>query len=145
MDGFALRLLERMGIGTACITGRTSGVVLHRMADLRVRHVIQGSSNKLADLRRLAAATGVAPEQMAYIGDDWPDLGVMRAVGYPIAPANAAPQVKALARHVCTLSGGNGALREAVEHILARLGRLDEAVRLYDEAHAPAKPASPRY
>jgi 3-deoxy-D-manno-octulosonate 8-phosphate phosphatase (KDO 8-P phosphatase) len=66
------------------------------------------------------------------MGDDWPDLPVLRRVGYPMAPANAAAACKAAAKFTSTRPGGSGAVREGVEWLLGILGRLDEAVRLYD-------------
>src|SRR6478609_5467467 len=80
LDGFAIKLAQKLGIHTAIITGRSSGVVAARAKDLTIPHVYQGSKDKLADLRALSAATGVPPERTAFIGDDWPDLTVMRAV-----------------------------------------------------------------
>jgi 3-deoxy-D-manno-octulosonate 8-phosphate phosphatase (KDO 8-P phosphatase) len=131
-DGFALRLCEKMGLALAVITGRRSDVVFHRLADLRVRWVYQGSSDKAADLARLAAESCIEPARMAFLGDDWPDLPALRRVGYPMAVANATEPVKAAAAFVTTRPGGHGAVREAVEHLLAARGQLNDALRLYD-------------
>lgn len=135
MDGFALRMWERMQRRAAVITGRTGTSILHRMADLRVAEVVQGSKEKGTALDELAARTGVEPARMAFLGDDWPDLPALRQVGYPMAVANAAPQVKALARFVTPRAGGAGAVRDAVEHLLEREGLLTQALRLYDPAY----------
>lgn len=134
-DGLAIVLCGKVGITTAIITGRTSKVVTHRAADLSIAHVYQGSKDKLADLRSLWKATGLLPERTAFIGDDWPDLTAMRAVSLAIAPANAAPEVKAVAHMVTTASGGRGAVRQALEHILRVSGRHQQALSLYDPAH----------
>lgn len=131
-DGFALRLWEKMGFTAAVITGRTSETVLHRMADLRVPHVIQGSKDKAESLARLAELSGIAPADMAYLGDDWPDLPALRRVGYPMATADACDPVKAAAKWVTKRHGGNGAVRDAVEHILDAKGLLSKALGLYD-------------
>lgn len=130
-DGFGIRLWSRLGYQTALITGRTGANVQHRAAYPGITHVALGAKDKAASLAELAARTGITPEEMAFLGDDWPDLPILSRVGYPMAVANAQPQVKALARHVTARSGGSGAVREAIEHLLARNGRLDEALSLY--------------
>ncbi len=131
-DGFALRLWDKMGFTAAVITGRTSQSILHRMADLRVPHVIQGSRDKGASLEELCRVARVKPEQVAFLADDWPDLGVLRRVGYPMAVGDACEPVKALARYTTTAHGGRGAVREAVEHLLQAKGLLANALSLYD-------------
>lgn len=131
-DGVALRAWQRLGLRSAIITGRTSDAVLHRAADLGITTVIQGAKDKSASLDDLLRRTGVPADRIAYIGDDWPDLPVLRRVGYPIAVANAAPHVKALARHITSRRGGDGAVREAIEHLLESLRLLDKAVALHD-------------
>jgi 3-deoxy-D-manno-octulosonate 8-phosphate phosphatase (KDO 8-P phosphatase) len=132
-DGVALRTWTRLGLQAAVITGRTSTSLLHRLAELGVPHVIQGSKDKAESLRKLTAATGVQPANMAFLGDDWPDLPVLRRVGYPIAVADAAEQVKALARFITPRRGGRGAVRDAVEHLLSHLGLMERALSLYDQ------------
>lgn len=135
-DGFGIKLLQRAGIGTAIITGRTSAVVARRAADLGIDHVVQGSVDKLADLRKVAGAAGVPLDRVVYIGDDWPDLAVMRAVGLAVAPANAVAEVKSAAAMVTAARGGRGAVREAVNHILRLCGRYDPLLRQYDPSVA---------
>ncbi|MFN0012408.1 MAG: KdsC family phosphatase [Phycisphaerales bacterium] len=131
-DGVGLRTWQRLGYGVAVITGRGGSAVRHRLADLGVAEVVQASTDKAASLRSLAERTGVRPASMAYVGDDWPDRAPMRRVGYPIAVANAAEQVKAVARFVTAHRGGDGAVREAIEHLLDRMGRMGDALALYD-------------
>lgn len=131
-DGFAMKLWQRMGFGLAVITGRSGDVVKHRMAELGVGHVYQGASDKAAVLERLSAESGVGPERIAYMGDDWPDLPVLRRVGYPMAVADASPEVLRVAAFVSTRPGGRGAVREAVEHLLAGKGLMEQALGLYD-------------
>lgn len=136
-DGFAMRLWDKLGLTIAIITGRSSGVVKHRMNDLKIppHNVFQGSPDKLVDLQAIWSATGYTPEQTAYVGDDWPDLQAMKAVAYPIAPSNARPEIKAIARYTTAAPGGQGAVREAIEHLLVKMNRMEEAVRLYDPGH----------
>ncbi|MBY0396193.1 MAG: HAD hydrolase family protein [Thermoleophilia bacterium] len=138
-DGFAIKLAQRLGIATAVITGRSSAVVARRADDLGIKPslVRQGSKDKLADLRSLCAEHGLRIERTAYIGDDWPDLGVMRVVALAIAPANAAPEVKKIAHLVTSARGGHGAVREGIEHVLRVTGRFSDALHLYDQPSSP--------
>lgn len=131
-DGFGMKLWQRMGFGLAVITGRTGRVVQHRMAELGVEHVFQGAGDKPAALLQVIERTGVAAERIAYIGDDWPDLAVLRRVGYPMAVGDAAAEVRRAAAYVTERPGGRGAVREAVEHLLESKGLLERALRLYD-------------
>lgn len=132
-DGVALRTWGRLGFQSAVITGRTSTSLLHRLAELGVPHVTQGCKDKGAALKQLEAASGVPAARMAFLGDDWPDLPVLRRVGYPMAVGDAAREVKALAKYVTPRPGGHGAVRDAVEHLLSGMGLLSKAVALYDQ------------
>ena len=145
LDGFAIKLAQKLGIHTAIITGRSSGVVTARAKDLDIPHVCQMSKDKLADLRAISATTGVPLERTAFIGDDWPDLTVMRAVALPIAPANATAEIKKIAHIVTAATGGHGAVREAIDHILRVTGRYDQALRLYDPAPSDGSATRPTY
>jgi 3-deoxy-D-manno-octulosonate 8-phosphate phosphatase (KDO 8-P phosphatase) len=131
-DGVALRTWTRLGLSCAVITGRRGPAISHRLADLGVPHVFQGSKDKGRDLDTLCASTGLTPAHIAYMGDDWPDLPILRRVGVPMAPANADARVKAVAQIVTQRTGGHGAVREAVEVLLGSMGRLDEALALWD-------------
>lgn len=133
-DGVALRSWGRLGLKAAVITGRSSASLSHRLAELGVPYVIQGSKDKAASLKELVGASGVSPANIAFLGDDWPDLPVLRRVGYPMAVADAAPQVKHLAKFVTPRPGGRGAVRDAVEHLLTGMGLLERAIALYDQA-----------
>lgn len=131
-DGFGMKLWQRMGFGLAIITGRTGRVVQHRMAELGVEHVFQGASDKPAALEQVLRRTGITADRVAYLGDDWPDLAVLRRVGYPMAVGDAVPEVRRAAAFVTERPGGRGAVREAVEHLLESKGLLERALRLYD-------------
>jgi len=93
--------------------------------------VIQGSRDKLADLKTLLRKLGLELEQVAMIADDLPDLPVLQACGYPIAVANAVAEVKAAARYVTEQPGGAGAVREALEHLLRADGRWSAVLAHY--------------
>ncbi len=133
-DGIGIRAWIRLGYRVAVITGRGGSAARHRLADLGVAEVVQRSHDKGAALAEVCARTGIGRERTAYVGDDWPDVPALRGVTYPIAPANAAEAVKRAARYVCTRRGGDGAVREAIEHLLLGMGRMDDALRLYDAA-----------
>jgi 3-deoxy-D-manno-octulosonate 8-phosphate phosphatase (KDO 8-P phosphatase) len=88
------------------------------MAGLGVSDVVQSSSDKASAIAEAAARLGAGVQECAFIGDDWPDLPAMALCGYPIAVADAAPDVRAAAAWVTAARGGDGAVREAIEHIL---------------------------
>jgi 3-deoxy-D-manno-octulosonate 8-phosphate phosphatase (KDO 8-P phosphatase) len=123
-DGFGMRVWQKMGFGLAVISGRPGRAVQHRMADLGVRHVVQGCTNKSDALDELVAETSTPARQIAFLGDDWPDRAILRRVGYPMAVADADPYVLGLAAYVTTRPGGRGAVREAIEHLLSAKGVL---------------------
>lgn len=123
-DGHGLTLLREAGIPLAVITGRSSTVVAHRMAELGVRFLYQGRRDKLAALAELCAEVGVGPAQLSYLGDDLPDIPVLRAVGLPIAVADAHPAVLEVSRCRTRAVGGRGAAREVAEFIVGAQGKL---------------------
>ncbi len=137
-DGFGLTLWRRAGLRSAIITGRTSEAVERRAAELRIDDVVQGSTDKLADLKRLCARRGIELSRVAFIGDDWPDLPPMRAVGLPVAVADAEPELRARAAYVTPRPGGRGAVRDAVNHLLGARGALAELLARYDQTDTTA-------
>ena len=118
LDGHGIRMLLDCGIEIAVITGRNSGIVNHRMNELGVRHIYQGYRDKLLAYDKLLQDTGLESGQTAYVGDDLPDLPVMRRVGLAIAVQNAHVFVKQHCDWVTTARGGNGAVREVTDFIL---------------------------
>ena len=133
-DGLGIVLLKRVGIEVAIITGRNSGVVSYRAADLGVAHVYQGVGNKRDVAAQLLEKLGLDWSELAFMGDDLIDLPAMAQAGLTIAPANARPIVKERVHAITDASGGQGAVREAIEFILAAQGKLDEAFAPYLEA-----------
>ena len=131
-DGLAITTWLRLGLHAGIITRRAGRAVEHRMRELGVPHVVQGCKDKREAVAALADKCGVPLAQAAFIGDDWPDLPAMRAVGFPIAVADAAPEVKAVAKFVTIARGGRGAVREAVEHLLVLNGLHARAVSFFD-------------
>ena len=133
LDGHGIRMLLECGIDVAVITGRESGIVRHRMGELGVRHIYQGNRDKLPALEELLAACALDAEQLAYVGDDLPDLPVMRRVGFAIAVHNAHSFVKQHSDWVTTAPGGRGAVREVTDFILQSQALLGDKQDSYLE------------
>lgn len=121
-DGYGLRRLLTAGIKVAVISGRSSPAVDRRMRELGVDHVIQGCRDKVAALDGLCESLGLARRQCAYVGDDIPDLPLLRHVGVSIAVANAVDAVRAECDYETAARGGFGAVREVCELVLAAKG-----------------------
>jgi len=133
-DGFGIKMLQKAGLEVAIITGRNSGVVAARAADLGIEHVAQGVGDKYAALALVLEKLGLHWHETGFMGDDLIDLPAMLHCGLAIAPANAHPLVKERAHAITDQSGGKGAVREAVEFILDAQGKLAPLVATYLEA-----------
>ncbi len=118
-DGYGIKRLMAAGVTVAVISGRHSGSAAGRMADLGITHVLLGRPDKGPALTELLAITGIAADEAACMGDDEPDLPVMRQVALPIAVADCHPVVMAAAAWRTTLPGGAGAVREICDLLLA--------------------------
>ncbi|MBZ0222778.1 MAG: HAD-IIIA family hydrolase [Dokdonella sp.] len=123
-DGLGFRRLLANGIEVAVITARMSRIVTERMAELGVAHVYQDQKDKRACLAQLLQALQLAPEQVAYTGDDLPDLAPMQGIGLAIAVANAHPWVRERAHWRTRHAGGDGAAREVCDLLLAAQGKV---------------------
>ena len=122
-DGLGVKLLRTVGLTVVLLSGRESEASEARAREMEVDELLQVAPNrKLATFKEVLARRGVALKDCVYVGDDLADLPVMRAVGLPIAPANAMAEVKAVARYVTTLPGGQGAVREVAERLLKARG-----------------------
>ncbi len=130
-DGLGIRLWHKAGYRFGVLSLRSSQVVKMRAAELEVRIVRQGASDKLATTKEILAEAGLSLQQAAYLGDDLPDLPVIRAVGLGIAVADACEEVRQAAAYVTRLPGGAGAVREVIEMILKAQGRWDEVIQAY--------------
>lgn len=138
LDGIGLRLLNQFGIVTGVITGRESPGTEERAKDLGMSYAYQGFLSKVDPLERILADTGLAPENVAYMGDDWTDIPVLKRAGLACAPANALDEVKAAAQLVTGKAGGMGAVREACDLILKSQGHWDTVMGYVETAHWPA-------
>ena len=125
MDGHGMKLLREAGVDTAIITGRKSRIVEVRAQELRVTHLYQGAADKRVAFADLLKATGIGPEACGYMGDDWPDLGVMLQCGFAAAPADAHADVLSRAHWVSDKRGGHGAVREVTDLILRAQNRYE--------------------
>ena len=123
LDGHGLKLLAQAGITPAVITGRDSQAVRRRVADLGIAHAVYGAGDKLAAAAQLMTQLGLSWDTLAAMGDDWPDLPLLTRATFACAPANAHPEVKAVAHHVTQARGGFGAARECCDLLLLAAGR----------------------
>lgn len=130
-DGLGLKLLQFAGLEVALVSGRQSPATAARAAELRVDCYQADAGHKAAAVRELMERYGVEWSEIAWIGDDLPDLPAMQKVGLPIAVANSVPEVLACASWVTTKRGGDGAVREAAEQILKARGAWDKLVDDY--------------
>jgi 3-deoxy-D-manno-octulosonate 8-phosphate phosphatase (KDO 8-P phosphatase) len=130
-DGHGMRMLQDGGVDIAIITGRVSNVVEHRVKDLGIKHVYQGRRQKLPALEELLQKVNIAPEEVAYVGDDVVDLPVMTRVGLAICVQDAHPFVKKHARWITEHAGGRGAGRDVCEMILEARGLLHSMLESY--------------
>jgi 3-deoxy-D-manno-octulosonate 8-phosphate phosphatase (KDO 8-P phosphatase) len=127
-DGQGLSLAHTMGIKTGFITGRSSPAVSKRAAELKVDFVYLGQARKVAAFEDCLQRAGVLPEEVAYLGDDLPDVPIARRVGLAVCVANGASELKDVCHFTTLRQGGRGAAREVVELILKAQGRWEEAV-----------------
>ncbi|WP_295526536.1 HAD hydrolase family protein [uncultured Pseudacidovorax sp.] len=123
LDGYGLQMLRKAGIEPVVVTGRDSAPLRARLQALGVRHARYGVMDKIAASTEILAALGLDWGQAAAIGDDWPDLPVLRRVAFAAAPANAHPEVAAIVRYVTRQRGGEGAAREFCDLLLCATGR----------------------
>jgi 3-deoxy-D-manno-octulosonate 8-phosphate phosphatase (KDO 8-P phosphatase) len=123
-DGYGIKQLLAADIHVAIISSRKSQAVAHRMSELGVRHVIQGASDKAVAFESLLTALQLSSDVCVYVGDDIPDLPVLKRVGFAIAVANAVDEVKQQSDLTTRAAGGCGAVREVCELLLrARAAR----------------------
>lgn len=127
-DGLGIKLWQRAGYQFGIITSRTSEVVRTRASELGVRVVRQGVPEKWTAALEILQALEATPEEVCYIGDDLPDLAVMRRVGLPIAVADASEDVRRAARWTTRLPGGHGAVRELIERLLKAKSQWEDFV-----------------
>jgi 3-deoxy-D-manno-octulosonate 8-phosphate phosphatase (KDO 8-P phosphatase) len=141
-DGLGIVMAQAVGLTVAVISGRRSAAVERRLTELQITDVVQASGDKAAALRDMMVRHGVTSAQVAFVGDDINDLPAFELAGLKIAVADAAECVQAKADYVTLRPGGHGGVRDAIEEILRRQGRFDEAVDAY--LARSAAPSAPR-
>jgi 3-deoxy-D-manno-octulosonate 8-phosphate phosphatase (KDO 8-P phosphatase) len=130
-DGYALQLASKLGYKVAVISGAICPSMHARMNSLGVTDVFTGATNKVSKLREYMLRKGLKAEEIVFMGDDIPDLNVMKEVGLPACPADAAPEVKAISKFISEYPGGKGAVRDLIERVLKVQGKW-----MTDEAYA---------
>lgn len=128
-DGWGVIFLRYLDIPLAIMTGENSQVVAARARKLKIERCYLGVKDKLELTRNLCSELGITLSDVAFIGDDLNDIRLLKEVGFPGCPQNAAPQVKEIARYKGRMHGGFGAFREFVETILAEYNMLDSAIK----------------
>lgn len=130
-DGLGISLAIRAGVQIAVITARESVMVRRRVEELGIQHLFESAKTKLPVLQQLAAQLDIPMSHVGYMGDDLPDIPVLRAVGFSACPADAADAVKSAVVWVASRSGGQGAVREMLEYLMPEAFSL----AVFDPAH----------
>ncbi|MCA9238317.1 MAG: HAD-IIIA family hydrolase [Planctomycetales bacterium] len=130
-DGLGGKLWQRAGGRLGIVTGRKTDALSRRAADLEVDLMRQGVADKLPVVEEICRELGLAAEQVAYLGDDLPDVQPIRFAGLGVAVADAVSEVRAAADYVTSVPGGGGALRELIELILQNTNRWEETIAHY--------------
>jgi len=133
LDGLGLKQLMAAGITVAVITGRRSPLTEKRMNDLGIPHLMQGREDKKVALQELVRTMDIAPEEIAYMGDDLPDLPALRFAGLGVTVPNGYWLVRQHAHYCTSVPGGSGAVREACDLILTAQNKLAAALAPYLE------------
>lgn len=130
-DGFAIVQWIKHGGIVSIITGKSSNIVTRRKEELGIQELSQGVSNKVAELHKVIAKHHISLDEVAYIGDDINDLGVMSIVGFCAAPKDAVQEVLDRVDYISKYNGGNGAVREIIEKIMKDNGTWEKVINSY--------------
>ncbi len=128
-DGLGIRLAQKSGIEIGFVSGRRSRQVAARAAELEVKLLFQGVPDKVKAFESICRDKGLTAEEIGYVGDDLPDIRLLRKVGFSAAPANAVAAVRDCVDYVASTKGGKGALREVIELILRAQGKWEQVVK----------------
>jgi 3-deoxy-D-manno-octulosonate 8-phosphate phosphatase (KDO 8-P phosphatase) len=138
-DGIAVHFLRSAGILVAIVTGRVSESVRIRATELEVDDLAQDAqARKLPAFRKILERHGISPEETAFVGDDFPDLAILRTVGLPVAVGNAVPEIRKACKLQLERHGGRGAVREFTELLLKARGEWKAVVERYVATRAGA-------
>lgn len=128
LDGLGIKQLQKSGVKVGIITGRESPLVARRAQELGIAILVQKSPDKLDSLRAIAAAEGLEPEQIAFMGDDYPDLPVLLASGLALGVVNGHEEVRRRCHWISSKPGGSGAVREACDLLMTLQGSYQQAL-----------------
>ena len=132
-DGLAIRLAMKVGWEVGFLSGRTSEEVAARARELGIEIVVQGSRDKVEDFEKILKERNLQASEVAYMGDDLPDLPLLKRVGFSAAPCNAVESVKNGVHYVTREKGGNGAVRELVDLLLKTSGKWEGIIEELDK------------
>ncbi len=143
-DGTGISLARIGGLKTGIVTKRMSETVALRARDLKLEFAYQGQADKVQALEKVMREAGVDADEIAFVGDDIVDIGVMKSCGLAIAVANARAEVIKIAHYVTPSRGGEGAARDAIEYILREQGKFDQVLEEYLSTRKDAQLAGER-
>ncbi|HTX87535.1 MAG TPA: HAD hydrolase family protein [Bacteroidales bacterium] len=122
-DGYALQLAIRNGYRVAVISGARADCMIHRLKALQIRDMFLGVENKLQTFREYLRINSIEPGQVLFMGDDIPDYEVMLEAGIPCCPADAAEEIKTVAKYISHVNGGRGCVRDVIEQVMKIQGK----------------------
>lgn len=131
-DGIAMRWAKKVGIEIGIISGRKSAAVEERARSLAMKYLYQGRTDKMPLFEEILKDSGLAPEQVAFVGDDVTDLPLLMRVGLAAAPRNSRPEPLEVAQFHTPSGGGQGAVRDVIELLLRAQGHWDAIMAQYD-------------
>ncbi|WP_214071046.1 HAD-IIIA family hydrolase [Mucilaginibacter sp. dw_454] len=117
-DGYALQLAVKCGYNVCAISGSRSKTAIYRLNSLGIKDVFIGAHDKVSKFKDYLESKHILPNNVLYMGDDIPDLGVMKLVGLPVCPADACEEIKAVSQYVSPFGGGKGCARDIIEKVL---------------------------
>ncbi|QID33537.1 KdsC family phosphatase [Pampinifervens florentissimum] len=130
-DGLGIKLAQRAGIRIGVISGRKSKALINRLKELKVDEVHLGYNQKLPILEDVMKRLSLSLEEIAFLGDDYVDLPILRRVGFPMTVVDAPEEIKEHALYITNSKGGHGAVRDAIEFILKLRGQWEEVISQY--------------
>jgi 3-deoxy-D-manno-octulosonate 8-phosphate phosphatase (KDO 8-P phosphatase) len=122
-DGYALQLAVKVGYNVCAISGSRSKIAIYRLNSLGIKDVYVGAHVKMENFKSYLESKHVGPASVLYMGDDITDLAVMKLVGLPVCPADAAEEIKAVSQYISPCPGGKGAARDVIEKVLKVQGK----------------------
>ena len=130
-DGFAIVNWLKLGGEVAIITGKSSNIVERRAKELGIKYVVQGSKNKTQDLKKILERLNLSFENVAYMGDDLNDIGLMKKIALPACPHDAVLEILEICKFISNKNGGEGAVRDLLEHIMRANGMWKKVLDRY--------------